>query len=56
MTQERFLTLDEAAIMLGGTERPFSRATVERMIQQGRLKDNGPPRAAVVGRNLDQRN
>ena len=39
-----FLTLEEAAAMLGGTERPFSRDTIERLIAHDRLQDNGARR------------
>lgn len=41
---DAFLTLDEVARILGGAERPFSRDMIERLLQQGRLQDNGATR------------
>src|SRR5215813_2091604 len=41
---DAFITLEQAGVLLGGTERPFSRYTVEKLIRLGRLKDNGGTR------------
>jgi hypothetical protein len=41
---EAFITLEQAGVLLGGAERPFSRYTVEKLISLGRLKDNGGTR------------
>jgi hypothetical protein len=41
---DAFITLEQAGVLLGGTERPFSRYTVEKLIALGRLKDNGGSR------------
>ena len=41
---DAFITREQAGVLLGGTERPFSRYTVEKLIALGRLKDNGGTR------------
>lgn len=42
--QKRFLTVEEAGVILGGEDRPLSPSTIRRLIVAGRIRTTGDTR------------
>lgn len=36
--RQRFMTIEEAAVILGGSTRPFSRSTIDKLVRLGRIR------------------
>lgn len=41
MSENRFITFEQAGTMLGGDDRPMTREMLNRLIREGALRDNG---------------
>src|SRR5690242_18493401 len=46
VAEDPFMTFEEAGEILGGKDRPISRQSLNKLLDEGKLKDNGFPHKA----------